>query len=85
MLAERSPQMRKAVGFLKELSADERMRMIYEDREKARRDIASMMGGAVKNAQKEIACNAINMSMDMDTIIKLTGLTRQEIESLKSD
>ena len=38
MLAARSPQMRKAVGVLKELSADEATRMRYEDREKARRD-----------------------------------------------
>ena len=41
MLATRSPQMRKAVGVLKELSADEQTRMLYEKREMARRDIES--------------------------------------------
>jgi len=41
MLAQRSPQMRKAVGVLKELSADERARMLYESREMARRDLES--------------------------------------------
>jgi len=35
MLAKRSPQMRKAVGVLKELSADERTHMLYEKREMA--------------------------------------------------
>jgi len=43
MLATRSPQMRKAVGVLKELSADEQTRMLYEKREMARRDIESQI------------------------------------------
>jgi len=43
MLATRSPQMRKAVGVLKELSADEATRMLYEKREMARRDIESQL------------------------------------------
>jgi hypothetical protein len=42
MLATRSPQMRKAVGVLKELSADEQTRMLYEKREMARRDFESL-------------------------------------------
>jgi predicted transposase/invertase (TIGR01784 family) len=41
MLATKSPQMRKAVGVLKELSADEQTRMLYEKREMARRDMES--------------------------------------------
>jgi hypothetical protein len=41
MLATKSPQIRKAVGVLKELSADERTRMLFESREMARRDIES--------------------------------------------
>ena len=43
MLAQRSPQMRKAVGVLKELSADEVTRMLFEKREMARRDVESMV------------------------------------------
>ena len=83
MIAERSPQMRKAVGVLKELSADERTRMLYEEREKARRDIASMMGGAVKDAQKEIARKLLNRNRPIKEIVEDTGLTQDEIESLK--
>ncbi|MCL1863466.1 MAG: Rpn family recombination-promoting nuclease/putative transposase [Defluviitaleaceae bacterium] len=90
MIAERKPQMKKAVGFLKELSADERTRMLYEEREKARRDWVSLMGGARNEGRNEgrmgermdIARNLINMNMPMDTIIKATGLTQEEIESL---
>ena len=41
VLAERSPQIKKAVGVLKELSADERTRMLYENHEMVRRDIES--------------------------------------------
>ena len=105
MLSERNPELKKAVGVLKELSADERTRMLYEEREKARRDIASMMGGArregieegmqkgiLKGIQKgkreqvmEFARKAISMSMDIDTIIKLTGLSREEIEVLEKN
>ena len=43
MLATRSPQIRKAVGVLKELSADEQTRMLYEKREMARRDYESLL------------------------------------------
>ena len=85
MIAERSPQMRKAVGVLKELSADERTRMLYEEREKARRDIASMMGGAKKERSFEIAQNLLKMNMPIDTIIRATDLTQDEIASMQQN
>jgi predicted transposase/invertase (TIGR01784 family) len=53
MIADRNPRMRKAVGVLMELSADERTRMLYEEREIARRDIASMMEGAKREGRAE--------------------------------
>jgi len=87
MIAEKSPQMKKAVGVLKELSADERMRMLYEDREKARRDIASMVDGAKMDGKREgyieVAKNLLNMNTPLETIINATGLSREEIESLQ--
>ena len=46
MLAQKSPHISKAVGVLKELSADERTRMLHEQREIARRDMVSRMEGA---------------------------------------
>jgi predicted transposase/invertase (TIGR01784 family) len=86
MLAERNPQIRKAVGVLKELSADERTRMIYEDREKARRDIAAKMKLAKLEGKHgkavEVARNLLKMGMTIETIIQATGLTNNEISSL---
>jgi predicted transposase/invertase (TIGR01784 family) len=85
MIAERSPQMRKAVGVLKELSADERTRMLYEEREIARRDIASMLGGARREERNEIARNLLAMDMPVENIIKATGLTYEEIQKLQTN
>jgi predicted transposase/invertase (TIGR01784 family) len=83
MLAQRSPQMRKAVGVLKELSADERTRMLYEEREIARRDIVSLMGGAKREGITEVARNLLNVGDSIDKIIAVTGLTRDEVEGLR--
>lgn len=99
MLAERSPQMRKAVGVLKELSADERTRMLYEEREIARRDYVSRIDGAKREGRNEgrregrhegrnersveIARNALRKNMPIDDIIDITGLTREEVEALQ--
>ena len=83
LIAERSPVMRKAVGVLKELSADERTRMLYEAQETARRDIASMMGGAKEERSVEIALNLISIGLDNAAISKATGLTEDEIELLR--
>jgi len=52
MLATKSPELKKAVGVLKELSADERTRMMAEDREKFRRDMASRVDGARKEGEQ---------------------------------
>ena len=82
MLAQRSPQMRKAVGVLKELSADERTRMLYEEQEIARRDIVSMMDGARKGAITEITRKLLHMNVPIDQIVAATGLTREEVEDL---
>ena len=54
MLATKSPQMRKAVGVLKELSADEQTRMLLESQEMARRDIASIFEAERKKLQSEL-------------------------------
>jgi predicted transposase/invertase (TIGR01784 family) len=84
-LAEKSPQMKKAVGYLKELSADERTRMIFEDREKARRDIASMVDGAIKQERLDFAKKLIKRDRPIEEIIEDTGLSSEEIEDLCND
>jgi len=69
----------------RELSADERTRDLYERREKARRDAAMREKWAAKKMQLDIARNALKMNMQVDDIIKFTGLTRDEIEILNNE
>jgi len=84
MIAERNPQVAQAVVRLRELSADERARDLYERREKARRDIAAEKKWAVKQQALEIAKNALHKKMTVDDIMDITGLTREEVENLNN-
>ena len=84
MIAERNPEIGKAVVKLRELSADERARDLYERREKERRDIASQKRWAVKQREFDIAKNLLAMKMTVDQIVTATGLPRAEVESLRS-
>jgi predicted transposase/invertase (TIGR01784 family) len=82
MLATRNPQMRKAVGVLKELSADESSRMLYEKREMARMDFESMKLWGEKNKAIEIAKKMLKRNRPISEIVEDTGLTQKEIEAL---
>ena len=81
VIAEKNPQIKKAVGVLKELSADERTRMLYEEREKARRDIQSRIDGKVR----DIASNLLKLNMPIDIIVQATGLSLTDVETLKKE
>jgi predicted transposase/invertase (TIGR01784 family) len=83
MIAERNPVVEKAVVTLRELSADERARDRYERREKARRDMASREKWAVKEKVDGIVRNALRKHMSIDDIIDITGLSCEEIESIR--
>jgi predicted transposase/invertase (TIGR01784 family) len=83
MLATRSPQMRKAVGVLKELSADERSRMLYEKQEMARMDFESRVADAEKRAMIDVAKKLLLINLPIKQIVKVTGLTQKEIEALR--
>ena len=85
MLAQRNPQMKKAVGILKELSADERTRMLYEESEIARRDMISRMDGAVKQREIEFAWNMILDREPNEKIMRYTKLTFEEVEELRNE
>lgn len=90
MLQQSSPQMLKAVGVLKELSADERSRMLYEEREKARRDRQAYLDtaehrGMVRGRNEgfvEVARNLLKIGRPIEEIIEVTGFTREEIQNL---
>ena len=72
---------------LMSISQDERERAIFRSRRIALSDQESNMATAVLNAMTErnieIVRNALQMSMTIADIIKLTGLTQAEIEKLR--
>jgi len=90
MLAEKNPQVGKAVAKLVELNEDERARMLADSREKLRRDIVSIKRlaereGRATGREEErlaIARNAIQQNLPVDVIMALTGLYRETIQSL---
>jgi predicted transposase/invertase (TIGR01784 family) len=96
MLAERSPQVKKAVVRLLELSNDERTRLLYESRQKMEWDNRAREQGAKAEGRAEgraegqneekfaIAKNLLEMDMPTDKIVTATGLTHKEIERLRN-
>ena len=82
MIAERNPQIARAVVKLRELSADERARDLYERREKARRDITAEKRWALKQQALEIAKIMVEDGETIEKIIRYTGLTHEEIEGV---
>jgi predicted transposase/invertase (TIGR01784 family) len=84
MVAQRNPQISKAAVKLRELSADERARDMFERREKGRRDAADREKGARQDERMTIARKLLNRNRPIDEIIEDTGLTRKEIEALST-
>ena len=69
----------------RELTADERTRDLYERREKARRDQDMYERWAIKQSMFGVARNMIADEEPIDKIMKYTGLSFQEIESLDDE
>ena len=82
MVAERNPVIEKAVVKLRELSADERARDLFERREKARRDQVAQQKWAVKQGMFEVAKKLLNRNRPIEEIMEDTGLTHEEIKNL---
>jgi predicted transposase/invertase (TIGR01784 family) len=85
MLAERNQTISRAVVKLRELSADELARDLYERREKQRRDENMRERWAVKQREFEFAKSLMRVGDPIDKIIDVTGLTRDEIEGLRAE
>lgn len=95
MLAQSNVAIREAVGVLKHLSMDEKMRMMAESREKFWRDqrsrekTAREEGIAIgekkgrKSEQVQIARKLIEIGLDVKQIEIATGLSIGEIEKLR--
>ena len=93
VLAQKNPGIHKAFGVLKELSQDEKTRLLYEAREKALWDERARLEGAYVKGKSEgklegkleVATNLLRKKMSYDAIIELTGLTYAEIEGLAKE
>jgi predicted transposase/invertase (TIGR01784 family) len=97
MLAEKNPQVKKAVVRLMELSNDERTRLLYESRQKMEWDNIARERGARAEGRAEgkvegemtraitIAKNLLDAGDSIEKIVNVTGLSRKEIEFLRGD
>ncbi len=65
------------------LANDKEVLRLYNMREMAQIDYNSGMKKAKEEGKKEVARNALQMNMSVDDIIKLTGLTRKQVEEIK--
>ena len=81
-VADRNPEVKKAVIKYRELTAEERTRDTFERLEKARRDQAMHQKWAIKKSQLEIARRLLGTGDSIDKIITVTDLTREEVEGL---
>ena len=86
-VAERNQEVKKAVIKFRELTADERTRDLYERRERARRDQAMYLKWERQQGRDErnieIAKKLLTRNRPVDEIVEDTGLTIEEVESLK--
>ena len=81
MLAQKNESINKAVGILKELSADEQTRLLYEAHEKARMDEDARTRYALKIRETEIAKKLLAMGMPIDEVIEASGLSIDEVNA----
>ena len=83
---EENNNLKEAVEKLDKISEDEKMQRIIELREKARRDEHAIYSKGVDDGIEEekiqIAKNMLKEKVSIEFIIKVTGLTRKEIEEL---
>jgi len=84
MLGQENPTIGKAVGILKELSGDEKVRMEAFYREKEIRDEISRQTSARLEEREAIAIKLLSMGFDVKVIQDATSLTEAQIMALKT-
>jgi len=77
------PDMSQAISAYRHVSATDEFKEIERLRSRARHNEAAALRNARTQRDIEIVKNAINMGMPTDDIMKLTGLTRAEVEELR--
>jgi predicted transposase/invertase (TIGR01784 family) len=90
MLADKNPQVKKAVVKLLSLSEDERARMLADSREKLRRDISAQVRAGerrglekgMEEGKRSVARNLLGLGQPVDVVVQATGLSREVVQSL---
>ena len=77
------PIMKEAIVAYRYVAASQEFREIERIRSKARHDEAQALHNERRKEKFEVARNALLMNLTVDDISKLTGLTYEEIESLR--
>ncbi|QQZ62779.1 PD-(D/E)XK nuclease family transposase [Paenibacillus sonchi] len=87
VLKMNEPGLEKAMDTLQYLSQDSDARRLYEARQKYLHDEASMIEGAksagIIEGKLQVARNLLAMGMDYAAVAKATGLSEDEIRSIK--
>jgi predicted transposase/invertase (TIGR01784 family) len=80
-------EIRRAKDQLVRMSNDSEQRAIYEMRAKILKDKVSALNKAKEEGREqgkiEVAKNLLSMGMDTLTVIKVTGLSKEDIEKIK--
>ena len=92
-VAQTNPTINEACTHIKILSGDERARALAEAREKARLDWDSSMGDALQEGiglgrqeeQLKFIRNALREKLPVETIVKLTDLSLEEVKKLATE
>lgn len=89
VLSKKNDDINYAYDLLKIISKDKKARMEYEARLAAIRDEMTRLHVAKEEGKQEgkieVAENLINLELDVNTIIKATGLTEEEIERIRKE
>lgn len=82
-LMEMDMDIKRAEERLEYLSSDKNTIEIYKAREKSLHERANMISSAKDEKTIEIAINLLVMEMDVESVSKATGLSIEEVKSLK--
>lgn len=82
-IMEENKEIKKAMKELKQLSQDEELRRVAELKEKAILDEMMAQNAWKKEGVKETAKKLLQLNYTIEEIIKITGLSKEEIENIR--
>jgi predicted transposase/invertase (TIGR01784 family) len=82
MAASTSPVIQEAYAYLRQLSADEEAKLLYEARLKAQRDEWSRVDEAIDNRNRDIVLNMASAGLDVATSAKFTKIQLKQVEAI---